>query len=175
MEYSSELEGFLLKKPKDSLPVIIQGDANAAVGWDTTEDHRVVAVGSCGKAVLLLNCLEEHRLLPAEPVPQHRCLATSRPRQADRQGHQIDLFATQRVTTREIKILRDSCFVSGTDHELMQGKFRLRTHHRAKGLGLVVFPRLPMLTSPPLNTSHGPAPNLDQGKPTEIRRRSRGS
>ena len=127
MEYSSELQGFLLKKPKDSLPIIIQGDANAVFGWDTTEDHRVVAVGSCGKAVLLLNGLEEHRLLPAEPVPQHRCLATSRPRQADRQGHQIDLFATQRVTTREIRILRDSCFVSGTDHELMQGKFRPRT------------------------------------------------
>ena len=130
--YSEEVTGFLNKKPKDGLPVIVQGDANADVGWGCTEGQQMMAVGRECNSTLLLNSLAEHLLCPTAPLPAHRDLPTSRPRQAGRQGHHIDLFATSRVFTSEVKIYQDSCLVSGTDHELVHGRFRLR-----KGKGFI--------------------------------------
>eukprot|EP00439_Symbiodinium_sp_Y106_P049270 s3773_g6.t1 len=113
-QFSSEVQGFLGKKPKDGLPVLVQGDANTHIEWAEGEAQGP-ALGHDGKSTILLNALAEHKLVP-----------TSRPRQADRQGRHIDLFATQRVLTSDIRIYKDSCYIPGTDHELLHGQFRLR-------------------------------------------------
>eukprot|EP00439_Symbiodinium_sp_Y106_P002367 s1323_g1.t1 len=63
--YSEEVTGFLNKKPKDGLPVIVQGDANADVGWGCTEGQQMMAVGRECNSTLLLNSLA----LPDGPPP----------------------------------------------------------------------------------------------------------
>ena len=65
-EYSSELQSFFRKKPRDGHPIVVQGDANAPLKW-SEQGSEVHAVGQDCKAVLLLDCLEEHGLAPCAP------------------------------------------------------------------------------------------------------------
>eukprot|EP00439_Symbiodinium_sp_Y106_P079849 s2065_g18.t1 len=102
-EYSAELETFFRRKPNDGCPLIVQGDANAPLGW-IERDGDVQAQGLDCKSVLLLGKLSEMRLTACPPIVGHRGLPTSRPRQADRQGHQIDLFASSRTLTNTAEL-----------------------------------------------------------------------
>ena len=125
VEYSAELQSFLDKRPRDGLPFLLQGDANAEIAWSTVLSS-VEAVGQGGKGSLLLAAFSEVGVVACPPLPAHRDLPTSRPRQDSRQGHQIDVFGVSRLYCSGVAIHEDSCFMLGTDHELLQGSFVLR-------------------------------------------------
>ena len=123
--YSQEVHDFLARKPCDGLPIILQGDANAHVGW-TTKGSSVEAIGEDSKALFLLGSLQEAGLKGCPPVGPSRHLPTSRPRQEGREGHQIDLFLGCRIRGLGVIIHEDSFAYIGTDHELMQGSFSMQ-------------------------------------------------
>ena len=118
------------------------------------------------------------RLTACPPIVGHRGLPTSRPRQADRQGHQIDLFASSRTLTNTVRIFRDSCFVSGTDHELLQGPLGFdRVLHgrdtlRLRGFGLEGSLKSLRSTRQSLRTLPNITPSSAQGTPTETLKKS---
>ena len=124
-EYGEDLVSFFAKKPKDSFPVVVQGDANAPFAW-VQRGSSVEAGALNHKATLVLDEMSKGGFLPCSPPVQQHRLPTSRPRQEAREGHQIDIFATKRVHRGRVFIHCDSCHLPGSDHELVQGTFSLR-------------------------------------------------
>ena len=108
--------------PKAAHRVVFQGDVNTGFTWQADEGD-VTAVAKEGKGgVLHQICLEHHlRVLPPGPAFQH--LPTSRPRQEDREGQCIDVFAGKSVLPRGVWIHADSFMCLGTDHELLESRF----------------------------------------------------
>ena len=135
-DYEDDLASFLNKKPKDSLPVVLQGDANAPLSW-VQAGSRPDAIGLNHKATLLLDAWVRDGFHPCAPPEKQFRTPTSRPRQEAREGNQIDVFATKRVHRDRVCIHCDSCHLLGSDHELMQGTFSIRgksswkQHHSA--------------------------------------------
>ncbi|CAE7773125.1 unnamed protein product [Symbiodinium sp. CCMP2592] len=124
--FSTQLDIFLSKMPKGKHRVIVQGDANASFGWIENEGL-VDAIGRDAKALILLDRFHKQGLTLVAPRPPFRRLPTSRPRQEGRAGKQIDIVAVSRLRHEGSITHQDSCLTLGTDHELLQGCFRVVT------------------------------------------------
>ena len=79
-----------------------------------------------GRSLLFCDRMAAAGMRLEAPVRGHQGVPTSKPRQADRKGHQIDVFAVQRVLATRVEIQIDSCLLINTDHEAMFGTFSFR-------------------------------------------------
>ena len=85
-----------------------------------------MAVSTDGRSLLFRDRVTASGLQISAPVRSQQLLPTSRPRQADRAGHHIDLFLTQRVLRGRVEIMVDSHQLLGTNHEALFGAFKTR-------------------------------------------------
>ncbi|CAE7294337.1 unnamed protein product [Symbiodinium sp. CCMP2592] len=122
--FASQVDAFLRKKPAGKNRIVVQGDANAGLAW-TQGEGTLQPSGRDAKALLLLDRFAKHDLSLVPPRSPYVALPTSRPRQEGREGKQIDLFATSRFRHEGMIIHRDSSYSIGTDHELLQGVFKV--------------------------------------------------
>ncbi|CAE7737335.1 unnamed protein product, partial [Symbiodinium sp. CCMP2456] len=104
--------------------MVLQGDANASIGW-VENSGQWEAIGRDAKAFILLDRLAKHGISLVPPLAPYRALPTSRPRQEGRQGRQIDMMGARRLRHEGVTIFRDSYLTLGTDHELLCGSFRV--------------------------------------------------
>ena len=118
VEFESALTLSLKRKPRTTLPVIVQGDVNAHFRWAQAA-RGDSAVSTDGRSLLFRDRVTASGLQISAPVRSQQLLPTSRPRQADRAGHHIDLFLTQRVLRGRVEIMVDSHRLLGTDHEAL--------------------------------------------------------
>ena len=138
-EFESSLANFLAKKPRTTLPVMVQGDVNAHFRWEQLPEGDS-AVSTDGRSLLFRDRLLASGLHLAAPIRSHQGLPTSRPRQEGRTGHHIDIVALQRVLRAKTEILVDSHMLLGTDHECIYSLVKLRagtgttTLYRTTGL-----------------------------------------
>ena len=108
--------------PRAARKVVFQGDVNTGFTWQADEGE-VTAVAKEGKGGVLHQTLLEHQLRVLPPGPAFQHLPTSRPRQEDREGQCIDVFAARSVLPRGVWIHADSFMCLGTDHELLESRF----------------------------------------------------
>ena len=131
-QYEREVADFMQGAPRGSDPVVVQVDANAALRWNMF-DSEILPVGKDGKSNEFLGVLESKGFRMIAPDAHRLHLPTSRPRQEGRKGNIIDYMASRRVQLGKLQVHQDSHLVLGTDHELLQGSFRLplgRVHQR---------------------------------------------
>ena len=123
--FEEDLSCFLGKKPDTTLPIVVQGDLNAELKWAHNAGGDE-PVSTDGRSLLFCDRMAAAGMRLEAPVRGHQGVPTSRPRQADRKGHQIDVFAVQRVFASRVEIQIDSCLLINTDHEAMFGTFSFR-------------------------------------------------
>ena len=132
VDFEASLNRFLDKKPTTTLPIIVQGDVNAHFRWEQGP-RGDTSVSTEGRSLLFRDRFLASGLHMVAPVRSQQSLPTSRPRQAGRGGHHIDVIAVQRVLRAKTEIMVESFKMIGTDHEalfcdvlLRQGKAHRR-------------------------------------------------
>ena len=120
-EHAVSLQEFLRKLPATQLPVIVSGGSNSEIAWGPDEQGVSTALGRNGKTLGLLHWLASRGL---QVVP------TTRPRQQDRAGKQIDFLATARLGVDRVNSIPESHGVIGTDHDLLSVKAGYRKGER---------------------------------------------
>ncbi|CAE7294318.1 unnamed protein product [Symbiodinium sp. CCMP2592] len=123
-QYEQEVVGFFGKAPRNSDSVVCTFDANAPIRWGECEGG-LLPVGKDGKANEVLGRVAEKGLVVMPPEPDQLRTPTSRPRQEGRRGSIIDYMCGSRVSRVSVRVHEDSCHVLGTDHELLEGIFRI--------------------------------------------------
>ena len=124
-QHESEAHVFLSQRPKDGKPVLLQGDANAHLGWARV-DAGVEPIGLEGKSIMLLDHIAAAGLSLTPPPASQFSTPTSRPRQEHREGRQIDLAGTKGILGSRLYIHEGSHRVCGADHELLELRVRVR-------------------------------------------------
>ncbi|CAE7776695.1 unnamed protein product [Symbiodinium sp. CCMP2456] len=125
-QHAREVHDHLAGLQATTLPVLLSCDLNAEISWGRDQDGLCRAVGTNGKTDEFLAQCSRRRLDAIPPHPQDYDTPTSRPRQANRVGKQIDcMLATTGVATR-VEIHKDSYMTVGTDHELLSTEVTLR-------------------------------------------------
>ena len=127
--HEQEVAAFLKGRPMDGRPVLVQGDANAQLGW-VSGAAGTEAIGLAGKSIMMLDQLVAAGFCSGAPSPSQFSTPTSCPRQEGRDGRQIDWGFTKGVLRSHLRIHQGSHMVCGTDHELLELRVRLRV---AKG------------------------------------------
>ena len=124
-DFDAALTKFLKNKPSTTLPIIVQGDVNAHFRW-AQQAEGDTPICTDGKSLLFRDRLLASGLAMAAPLRSQQAVPTSRPRQGNRVGHHMDVFATQRVLRTRVEVLQESYKLVGTDHECLFGKFSIR-------------------------------------------------
>ena len=114
--FASQVDDFLRRAPPVKARVVVQGDANASLGW-SEEAGSVEAVGKDAKSLILLDRFAKVGFGLVAPRSPLRHLPTSRPRQQGRHGKIIDSFASRRLRHEGSITHRASCLTLGTDHD----------------------------------------------------------
>ena len=108
--------------PATQLPVFLFEDVNAALRW-TRDDEGCVAYGEDSKSRTLLDSLHSGGLQPNPPNESQLHQRTSRPRKDNAMGWAIDWVAVKHVPCNRTDILTDSCYLMGTDHDMIATSF----------------------------------------------------
>ena len=128
-QYETEVENVMTSFPAVGGPAVFQCDANAPFMWRASEGVEQ-AVGRDVKANELQGRLLERGFQLTPPKPEQFSTPTSRPRQAGRGGNIIDVIACRGMVRGSIAVHVDSCYVAGTDHEILEGTFYLRPRQK---------------------------------------------
>ena len=116
------IEDHCRQLPPALLPTFLTGDTNAQVKWQQGQDA-ITGLGEEGKAKALLHVLLSQGLTLLPPSDNQLPQPTSRPRREGAQGRAIAWVACKHPTTTRLKFLTDTCFLLGTDHDMLAVKF----------------------------------------------------
>ena len=104
----------LERLPATTHPVLSFGDANAAIKWKGCPP---VPLGEGGKGTMFVDVGMEFGYTLVPPGEEQRDQPTSRPRNKGVRGNQIDFCLAKNARTQHMRIVTDSCYAVGTDHD----------------------------------------------------------
>ncbi|CAE7347584.1 unnamed protein product [Symbiodinium sp. CCMP2456] len=145
-QHAKEVHEHLAGLPPTSLPVLFSCDLNAEIAWGFDEDGICRALGNNGKTEDFLGQSLHRNLQPIPPRPQDFTTPTSRPRQAHREGRQIDCILASKGVAKRVHIHKDSYMAVGTDHELLSTEVAI--HGSRQGTLHSTLPRV-WISGPP--------------------------
>ena len=111
--------------PATHLPTLLFGDTNAHVKWQHCADE-FTAYGEDSKSRALLEGLLASGFTPNPPREDQILQPTSRPRKPGATGRVIDWMASKHAVCDCTQILTDSCYLMGTDHDMLAVQFMFR-------------------------------------------------
>ncbi|CAE7779377.1 Zdhhc3, partial [Symbiodinium sp. CCMP2456] len=126
-QHAKEVGEHLTGLPPTAIPTFLTCDINAEVGWGFDDEGICRATGNNGKTQEFLGQCLQRGLRPVPPPPEDFRTPTSRPRQANRRGKQIDGILCNAGSPGPLRIFQGSCSAIGTDHELVATTITLHT------------------------------------------------
>ncbi|CAE7715728.1 Pol, partial [Symbiodinium sp. CCMP2592] len=108
--------------PRSAHRVVFQGDVNTGFLWQV-DDAGVTAYAKEGKGNTLHQIAVQQGMHFLPPRRDQLDVATSRPRQENREGQCIDVYLGKFASCRGVRVCEDSYMCLGTDHELVIGSF----------------------------------------------------
>ena len=124
--HRAAVEDHLGKLKPTTLPILCAADINSPLRWEHTNDGDVQPFGKDGKTVGFLEAVSGRGLRLAPPRDHQLLTATSRPRQAGREGRQIDCICYRGASVTQLDIHVDTHRALGTDHEMISCGVQMR-------------------------------------------------
>ena len=117
--HAAEIHAFLEALPSTHLPVLLGADVNTPLRWTAVEGHLPEPQSSESKGDYMLGLLKSKGLSVTAPPQGQWCCPTSRPRNPEAQGRQIDFVGCKGCVAEAMRIHVDSYMMLGGDHEAL--------------------------------------------------------
>ena len=127
--HAKDTHSFLESVPVCGLPIIVGGDTNTELKWEAPDDDRAYAFSGESKGEYMLGAFMEKGIEFTPPMPCQWSTPTSRPRNQEATGRQIDGVASKRVRSATTSILEESYMTVCSDHDAVL--HRVEIAHRA--------------------------------------------
>ncbi|CAE7155819.1 unnamed protein product, partial [Symbiodinium necroappetens] len=125
-QHAAQVSGHLQELPPTQLGTILGCDVNAEVSWGQDEEGVRRAIGRNGKTTEFLQQCRGRGLVAVAPPEDAWETPTTRPRQQDKAGKQIDALLCSRVQHSSLHIHVGSFCSLNTDHEILSTDVALR-------------------------------------------------
>ena len=124
--HARDVHEFIQSMPATALPVLVGGDANTEFKWGEGHDGGVQSYSLEAKGEYMMGAFRERGILFTSPHRRQWNVATSRPRNTEATGRQIDGVAARHTKDATALILQDSYLFVGSDHEAVLQKVEVR-------------------------------------------------
>ena len=124
--HAMEVQSMLNALPATTLPVLYGSDSNTPVKWVQDEEGHVLATGPEGKGDNMLTSLHEKGITLTPPARDQWRTPTSRPRNQEATGRQIDMVGCKHSRATCSVIYSDSYMLVGSDHEAISQEVHFR-------------------------------------------------